>query len=305
MNPNDVIDSYVADVIRRVPTKERNDIGFELHALLSEMLDERAQAAGTPADDAMVLAMLREFGAPADIAARYRAPGFVIIPPEQTRQFAWLSLGGIALQWAVSLPRVAEGEQSLTAWWLTWGLGAFWWPGFLSMMSLLVAWIRQWRSGEPAQWSPRAVDPDRVNRGAMAFGLVSYALAVAMMIAMPAITAQLPDPFPRIFAFSPDFLATRAWAIVVLWIAGLAFLAAVLSKGRWTRTTRRIDLGFSVAWLVLLGWLMASEIFVQPATNEGAHFGLGLVFLIVLVDLGVKLFRMRPGLHAPKIAARH
>ena len=50
---------------------------------------------------------------------------------------------------------------------------------------------------------------------------------------------------------------------------------------------------------------MASDIFVQPATNEGARFGLGLVFLIVLVDLGVKLFRMRPGLHAPKVAARH
>ena len=96
MNANDVIESYVADVIRRVPLKERNDIGFELHTLLTEMLDERAQEAGKPADDAMVLAMLREFGAPADIAARYRAPGFVIIPPEQTRSFAWLSLSGIA-----------------------------------------------------------------------------------------------------------------------------------------------------------------------------------------------------------------
>ena len=46
MNPNEVIESYVADVIRRVPIKERNDIGVELHTLLSEMLEERAQAAG-------------------------------------------------------------------------------------------------------------------------------------------------------------------------------------------------------------------------------------------------------------------
>jgi len=304
MNANDVIESYVADVIRRVPLKERNDIGFELHTLLTEMLDERAQAAGKPADDAMVLAMLREFGAPADIAARYRAPGFVIIPPEQTRSFAWLSLSGIALQWAVSLPRVAEGEQSLTAWWLTWGLGAFWWPGFLSMMSLIVAWIRQWRPGDAA-WTPREVDPDRVNRAAMAIGVVSYALAVAMMLAMPAITSQLPAPFPRIFEFAPGFLATRAWVVVVLWLAGLAMLTAVLSKGRWTRTTRRMEIGFSIAWLVVLGWLMSSEIFVQPATNEGARFGLGIVMLIVLIDLGVKLFRMRPRLHAPKVATRH
>ena len=39
MNPNDVIESYVADVIRRVPMKERHDIGMELHALLGEMLE--------------------------------------------------------------------------------------------------------------------------------------------------------------------------------------------------------------------------------------------------------------------------
>ena len=304
MNANDVIESYVADVIRRVPLKERNDIGFELHTLLTEMLEERAQAAGKPADDAMVLAMLREFGAPADIAARYRAPGFVIIPPEQTRSFAWLSLTGIALQWAVSLPRVSESDYTITQWWFTWGLGAFWWPGFLSMMSLIAAWIRQWRPGDAA-WTPREVDPDRVNRGAMAVGLVFYALAVAMMIAMPSITAQLPAPFPRIFEFAPGFLATRAWVVVALWLAGLAMLTAVLSKGRWTRTTRRMEIGFSIAWLVVLGWLLSIDIFVQPATNEGARFGLGIVMLIVLIGLGVSLFRMRPGLHAPKIATRH
>ena len=160
MNPNDVIESYVADVVRRVPIKERNDIGFELRALLREMLDERAQAAGTAPDDAMVLEMLREFGTPEEIAARYRAPGFVILRAEQTRQFALLSLGGIALQWAVSLPRVSD-LQTLGTWWVTWGLGAFWWPGFLSMMALLTAWFRQWRTVEP-QWSPRDVDRDRV-----------------------------------------------------------------------------------------------------------------------------------------------
>ena len=82
-------------------------------------------------------------------------------------------------------------------------------------------------------------------------------------------------------------------------------LTAVLSKGRWTRSTRRMEIGFSIAWLVVLGWLLSIDIFVQPATNEGARFGLGIVMLIVLIGLGVSLFRMRPGLHAPKIATRH
>ena len=304
MNPNDVIESYVADVIRRVPLKERNDIGFELRALLTEMLDDRAQSQGKPADDAMVLAMLREFGLPADIAARYRAPGFVILPPERTRSFAWLSLGGIALQWALTLPRVAEGA-SIGTWWLTWGLGAFWWPGFMSMMALLGAWIRQWRTQAPA-WTPRDVDQDRVHRGAFAFGLAWVVIGTSLMIAMPWISERLPEPFPHIFAFDPDFLRTRAWIVLALWLFQIALLVSVLAKGRWTRSTRRLELASTFAWLVVLGWLATSRhIFAATLTNDGARFGLGIVFVIVLIDFGVKLHRMRPALQVPKIAARH
>lgn len=88
MNPNDVIEAYVADVMRRVPGRERNDIGLELRDLLTEMLADRAGAAATPADDALVLAMLRGFGSPAEVAARYRPAGVIIIPAEQSRSFA-------------------------------------------------------------------------------------------------------------------------------------------------------------------------------------------------------------------------
>lgn len=110
MNQNDVIEAYVADVMRGVPRKDRNEIGLELRGLLTEMLADRALSEDKAADDAMVLAMLREFGTPADIAARYRPPGVVIIPAEHTKSFALLSIGGVGLQWALTLPRVFEGQ---------------------------------------------------------------------------------------------------------------------------------------------------------------------------------------------------
>jgi hypothetical protein len=42
MNPNDVIEAFVRDVMRRVPAKDRNDIGMELRGLLADMRWPRA-----------------------------------------------------------------------------------------------------------------------------------------------------------------------------------------------------------------------------------------------------------------------
>src|SRR5690606_26021239 len=159
---NDVIRTYVAEVMRRLPGRERQEVGLELHGLLGEMLADRAQSAGTPADDAMVLAMLREFGTPAQVAERYHPAGAVVIPAMQTRSFALFAFGGVALQWGLTLPRVFGGDQPLVAWWFSAGLGALWWPGLMVMSALVAALIRS-HGWQPA-WRPRMVDPERVNR---------------------------------------------------------------------------------------------------------------------------------------------
>jgi hypothetical protein len=297
---NDVIEAYVADVIRRVPRKERNEIGLELRGLLTEMLADRALTDGKPADDAMVLAMLREFGTPADIAARYRPPGVIIIPTEQTRSFALLSLIGVGLQWALTLPRVFEG-QHLSTWWFTWGLGSLWWPGFMAMIALVATGIRQTGLFKPI-WRPRIVDPDRVNRGALAFGLIWFAIGVALMISLPWIVDLLPGALPQVLAFDTDFLQQRAWPVVVLWLADFLILMAVLSSGRWTQRLRRLDITTSLAWVALLAWwLAAGNMFLAKATNDGAKAGIALVILIVVVDLAYRLYRRRTRIHLPKL----
>lgn len=301
MNPNDVIESYVADVMRRVPGKERNDIGLELRDLLGEMLAGRAATAGHAADDAMVLAMLRDFGTPADVAARYSPPGIVIIPAEQSRQFALLSLVGIALQWALTLPQVFQG-QSIAAWWFSWGLGSLWWPGFLAMMALAAAGVR--RAGLPAPaWRPRSVDSERINRSAAASGLVCMVIGMAIVLCLPWIARLMPDPLPRIFAFDADFLHGRAWPVVLLWLDNCLVRVTALYKGRWTPRLRRIDLATSVAWIaVMVWWLAAGDIFQAPATDQGAKSGIGLVILVVVADLAWKLYRQRTRIRPPRMA---
>lgn len=299
MSSNDVIEAYVAEVMRRLPRKERNEIGFELRDLLTQMLAERAP---DEARDDVILNMLRDFGTPAEVAARYRPPGVVIIPAEQTRTFALLSLGGIALQWASTLPRVFDG-QPLVAWWFSWGLGAFWWPGFLAMMSLMAAFARELGMFKPT-WRPSTVDPERINRNAMAFGLAWYAIGVAFMICLPWTTAVLPEPMPRIFAFDPTFLRERAPPVILLWLSGFATMFAAMLKGRWSKLTRRLSTAFGLGWVMLLvWWMMAGDIFLSPATDEGAKAALGLVVAIIVVDLAYGLYRRRTQIRAPKIKA--
>ena len=88
MRANEVIDAYVADVAVRLPRARRDDVAFELRALLLEALQDDADAAGRPADEAMALARVRASGRPADVAARYRTPVTIIDPADQVSAVA-------------------------------------------------------------------------------------------------------------------------------------------------------------------------------------------------------------------------
>lgn len=302
MNPNDVIQAYVVDVMRRVPAPGRDDIGLELHGLLAEMLADRAAGEARAADDAMVLAVLRDFGTPGEVAARYRPAGPVIIPAAQTRGFAIMALAGVALQWCLTLPGVFAGER-FAGWWLGWGLGALWWPGFMVMMALAAM---AWRAaGLPrAGWRPRLVDPERVDPRALAFGLLWFAVGAAFLIALPWTARLMPGALPRVFAFDPDFLRWRAPPVLLLWLASFVLLATVLRRGRWSPALRRVEAAVSLGFAaLLLWWLAAGAIFQAPPTDDGARAGIGLVLLFILLNLAWRAWRGRTRIGHPRIAA--
>jgi hypothetical protein len=302
MKPTDIVDAYVLDVMRYVPRRSRHDIGLELRDLLTQMLAEKAEIAGRVPDQEMALAMLTDFGLPRDIAARYTEADVVIIPADQTKTFAMLAIGGVGLQWLLSLPAVFHGAP-LASWWFSSGLGALWWPGFLVVTSIIVAWVNQttWFKGS---WRPRIIDYHVVNRGAFKVGLFLFATGAVLMAGLPFIVDALPAFFPDLFAFNPDFLATRAPFAVLLWLSQFVLLYYVFTQGNWSVLTRRLHFSFDVAWLALLGWWLSGEkIFQMPTTDEATKSALGFVMFIIVLTLAFKLYRQRARLYLPNIAA--
>jgi hypothetical protein len=81
MRPQVLIDRYVNDVVTRLPRDVRNRAAEELRVQIIELLDDAAAEAGRAPDRAMVRAVLRSVGRPANLAAAFLNGGFHVSRP--------------------------------------------------------------------------------------------------------------------------------------------------------------------------------------------------------------------------------
>jgi HAAS domain-containing protein len=85
-----LIDKYIAEVGKHLPRKQRADIEAEIRSTLEDMLEERKQANGAVLSgeavskdqigEAEVIELLKEYGAPRDVAESYTGPRYLIGP---------------------------------------------------------------------------------------------------------------------------------------------------------------------------------------------------------------------------------
>ena len=75
-----LIDTYVAEVGRRLPRKNRNDIEAEIHSALEDLLEDRCKHSNKPVDDEMTYDVLKEYGDPEKVAASYQGDRYLIGP---------------------------------------------------------------------------------------------------------------------------------------------------------------------------------------------------------------------------------
>lgn len=303
MNANDVIEAYVNDVAVRLPRKQRNDVAFELRALLNEELQARADDNGRPADADMAIEFLQAFGRPADVAARYR-PTLVVIDPVDGHAFVRLSVIGLLVIWTLGLiaqfePPIQSTGQFLGAlgqWWVRTVIGSLWWPGVLAVYFAIAAWThRRWPQSNT--WRPVAADHIPGGRAAMVMGLAGVVLGLFVLSEPRWVLdafwgGQAAPAAYEALSYADSFRQREG---VVLWLLvalNIPLLAAAIVMGRWTTLLRRLQTAGSLATCAAMAWAVASgPIFIRAASDNMTKGLLVLIIVLTLLDLGIRLHR--------------
>lgn len=307
MNANDVIECYVTDVALQLPRRQRNDVAFELRALLHEGLQDRADAAGRDADAAMAIDFVNAFGRPTDVAARYR-PALTIIDPADGRTFLRATVIGLAIIWCVGLlqhlwPAFESGTSTLAAvgqWWVSVAIPSLWWPGVLVVGFGMAAWIRQ-RRPQSSAWMPRDGGTGRGRRAALAMGIVGALCGVFVLLdprwvldvfwggrAAPAAYDAL--------TYTETFRHRQGPWLLALLLANVPLLAIVLVQGRLPLILQRLEFVLGLLTCAAMAWaILDGPIFMAPASDQATKAILALILVFTLIGYGVGLHRrVRP-----------
>lgn len=314
MNANDVIESYVNDVAVQLPRKQRNDVAFELRALIDEELQARADAGGRAVDAAMATEWLQAFGRPDDVAARYR-PTLTIIDPADGHAFVRATFIGLAIIWSLGLLQqlgrpIDSGWDLLLVlgpWWTGSVIPSLWWPGLLVVAYGSAAWARRRRPPTTA-WVPRSRERITGGRSALVMGLLGMLCGIAVLLD-PRWLLDLfltPGAAPAAYdalTYSESFRQRQAPWLLGLLLLNLLLVVTIVAMGRRTTWIRRMETGLGLVMCAALAWTIGDgPVLITPAGDQMAKACLALIVLYMLIHYGLSVWhRVRP---APGTTAR-
>ena len=262
MTADELIDSYVADVVTLLPRKQRRDVAQELRVLLREEVD--AAACGQASREQAARALLTGFGRPADVATRYGSP-VTLIDPADTRRFLTLAMAGAVLIPFGAILNELTGQanpqrhlrQAMEKAWPD----VFAWLGLLVMGFAVAAWARRRRPD--ARWKPRPIPTDRINSPGRAAAITFFVLGTLVLInpawLIRTVSGGRAAPAAyEAFAYDEGFLRLRGPVVLSLMIADLIILATLLWQGRWRPWIRQAEMVHSLAVCIVLTWAVGA-----------------------------------------------
>ncbi|OYU44147.1 MAG: hypothetical protein CFE44_14540 [Burkholderiales bacterium PBB4] len=303
MTAHELIESYVAAVAVQLPRKQRNDVAYELRALLQEELQAKADAIGCPADAAMATELLKAFGPPDAVAARY-LPTITIIDPADGRKFLHATVIGLAVIWGVGLLlRLRQPLDSgwdllnvLGQWCTATVIPSLWWPGVLVVFFGIAAWVRrQWP--HTAEWKPLGADHIQGGRAGIAMALVGMVLGIYILSeprwVLDVLWGGRAAPVAyQALTYTDSFLQGPALYLFTLVLLNIPFFARLAIQGRWTPTLRSTETALSLCTCAAMAWAVVDgPIFMTANSDAVTKFLLLLLTGYTLLHLGIQVHR--------------
>lgn len=281
----ELIERYVSKVATALPSGQRADVSAELRSLLEEAVQERARAAGRAPDEALAAEVLREWGHPDEVAARYLPADRYLIGPALFPTYVTVVSMVIAIAAALLIGFGLLREREWTQVMQRVFDAALWNFGLVTLIFAVIERTRRQERGRKKEFDPEKLepvrDPDKVSLLAHEIGL--YVVLVVGYI----LNFRLDLPY---LAVTPEF--AQFVPLLNAWLLGVLVLNAfVLTDGRWTAATRWAQLllglfGIYIAWQVYL-----SAPFIAPVrlVAKGA-VAIGIV--IAAIETAVRLVRL-------------
>ena len=310
-----LIDKYIVEVGKHLPRKNRADIEAEIRSTLEDMLDERSertQGEGR-ADNEAVIALLKEYGSPREVAESYTGPRYLIGPRvfpifELVTKIVVavliaVSLAGIGLSLAGSALVGAElfktlGERALD---LLGGLIAAF-GNIVLVFAILERVLPAKEFEEEEEWNPAELasepDPDRVNFGEQIFEMFFLVLFLIIFNLYPGIIGiGFFDESNWVFispVLTETFFSYMPWLNLLI-LLQLGFNVYLLRQGFWSTSTRLMNIVLELGSIALavamlrgpdLVSLTASQLAGTPL-EESAEIFITIANLAPLVALSI------------------
>jgi hypothetical protein len=283
-----LIDRYVAEVGKHLPLdKRRKDIEKELRSTLEDMLEDHAQKSGKPADEAMEIELLKEYGSPQKVAETYNSTPYLIGPRMFPMFIMILKIVVAAITLAMTIVAgieiathspmtVVELLKVIGQWLLnivSASIGAF---GNIALVFALIerfAPVSEFKINEETEWDPTSLmkEPEPQD-------IKMWEPIVAIVFTFIAIS---------IFNFNPQLIGIytisgEKWVVIpilseaffrwlplinIAWISEIILNGVLLRSGRWQTSTRLFSIAIK-AFQIVIGYFLLTGSSIITVTTE-------------------------------------
>lgn len=320
----DLIDRYLTAIRWNLPRgANADDVIAELRDLIASRIEDREESLDRPLGEKEISALLRDFGHPLVVAARYGTQQSLIGP--DLFPFYWFSLKVVlAICAAViavngALHVVTGGEPLIRA--VLHGVNNVWWSLLANagLVTLIFAVIERtgWLTSYLEQWQPEEL-PDLGDLKVktkpksaweavfeVAFG-IAFILWWVGLIPLPIVWNNVQG-----LTLTPDQIWTAMWGpILALMVARLVFNLVQWLRPRWKLARGVLSVATAAGAIVVLAiiyqaghWLTASSATmsagqlaeIDRSTNQGIHYAIIVVGVVWVFQCAKELWVLAMG----------